>query len=187
MGDESDEQVWARVVAGESRAYGLMWDRHRARVRAHARTVGVAPDDVDDVVALAFLELWRRRADVRFVDGSVLPWLLVTTHNVSRNSARAHRRHRALLAKLPPPGEARDPADLLAERDSTRTRFVREVLGAARAADRDLVVLTAIEGFTVAEAAQAVGLTEPAARMRLSRLRARLNAAARAASEEGAS
>lgn len=190
MEDESDEQIWARVVAGDARAYGLIWDRHRARVRAHARTVGTLPDDVDDIAALAFLELWRKRSSVRFVDGSVLPWLLVTAHNVARNASRARRRHRDLLAKLPPPDVAADPAELVAARDTPRARFVREVLEAARPADRDLVVLTAVEGFTVAEAARAVGLTEPAARMRLSRLRARLNAAAHpltSASEGGAS
>jgi RNA polymerase sigma-70 factor (ECF subfamily) len=42
-------------------------------------------------------------------------------------------------------------------------------------------MLTAVEGFTVREAAQALGLTEGAAKMRLSRLRTRLDQAARAA------
>ena len=49
-------------------------------------------------------------------------------------------------------------------------------MDAARPADRELVALTAIEGLTVIEAAQALGMSESAARMRLSRLRARLEA-----------
>ena len=48
--------------------------------------------DAEDVSASAFLELFRRRDDVRIVNGSVLPWLLVTTANLARNATRARRR-----------------------------------------------------------------------------------------------
>ena len=57
--------------------------------------------DAEDVAASAFLELFRRRDDVRVVNGSVLPWLLVTASNLARNSARARRRYQEFLARLP--------------------------------------------------------------------------------------
>jgi len=40
--------------------------------------------------------------------------------------------------------------------------------------DRTLLMLTAVEGFTISEASQVLGLSETAAKMRLSRLRRRL-------------
>lgn len=181
MDDETDAALWARVLSGDSRAFGGVWDRHRDRVFRHLIGAGSTPHDAEDLAAAAFLELWRRRDKVRFVDGSVLPWLLVTAHNVFRNADRARRRYHALLERLPPAEHAADPADIVAERDTWRARFVREVMAAARPADRDLAMLTAVEGFTVREAAQALGLTEGAAKMRLSRLRTRLDQAARAA------
>ncbi|WP_396133584.1 RNA polymerase sigma factor [Arthrobacter sp. 1088] len=45
--------------------------------------------DAEDATAAAFLELWRRREGVRLVDGSILPWLLVTTTNTARNLQRS--------------------------------------------------------------------------------------------------
>lgn len=126
---------------------------------------------------MVFLELWRKRSSVRFVDGSLLPWLIVTAQNVTRNAARGRRRYRDLIAKIPLPDHAPDPADLVAERDSPRVRVAREVLAATRCDDRTLVVLTAVEGFTIAQAAAAVGISESAAKMRLSRLRTRLSPA----------
>lgn len=166
--------MWQRMLAGEARAFGVIWDRHHDRVFGHLLVTGVDRSDADELTGTAFLEAWRRRSSVRFVDGSLLPWLLVTAGNVAKNAHRARRRYRAVIDRLPPPGLAPDPAETVAARHDPRVRLAREVLQAARPADRELVALTAIEGFTVAEAAQALGLSESAARMRLARLRERL-------------
>ncbi|WP_449374720.1 RNA polymerase sigma factor [Arthrobacter psychrolactophilus] len=68
-----------------------------------------ARHEAEDVVATVFLELWRRRVKVRLVDGSILPWLLVTTTNVARNTRRAAFRYRKLLNSLPRAEDAPDP------------------------------------------------------------------------------
>ncbi|HWL01688.1 MAG TPA: RNA polymerase sigma factor [Microbacteriaceae bacterium] len=177
MGADTDELTWAAVLAGDARSFGLIWDRHHARVERHLIGLGCPMAEVEDLAAITFLELWRKRVAVRFVDGSLLPWLLVTACNVHRNAARGRARYRALLARLPLPEPAPDPGELAAEQDTAQTRRVRETLAASRPADRSLVALTALEGYTVTEAAAALGLTESAARMRLSRMRARLRAA----------
>lgn len=179
MRDESDKEIWQRVLAGDSPAFGLVWDRHRDRLFRHLIALGNTGADAEDLTAVVFLELWRKRSSARFVDDSLLPWLIVTALNVTRNAARGRRRYRELIAKIPLPADAPDPADLVAERDSPRVRFAREVLTATRREDRTLAVLTAVEGFTIAEAAAAVGIRESAAKMRLSRLRARLSPAMR--------
>jgi len=183
--DVSDQAIWAGMLGGDAASFGLIWDRHRHRVLRHLLALGAASFDADDLAAVAFLELWRRRAVVRFVDGSVLPWLLVTAQNVHRNAARAKRRHLALLHRLPIPADEPDPADSIAERDSARAQALRAALAAVRPTDQHLIVLTMLEGFTVGEAAAAVGLSESAARMRLSRARARLRVAVEGSALEG--
>lgn len=172
----SDRDVWRRVLDGDARAFGVLWDRHHDRVFRHLLMLGMDRADADELTGTAFLQLWRRRRTARFVHDSVLPWLLVTARNVSRNAARARRRYRAVLDALPPPGVAPDPSEVVEARLDPRIRSARRVMDAARPADRELVALTAIEGLTVIEAAQALGMSESAARMRLSRLRARLEA-----------
>lgn len=174
MRDVSDAEVWQRVLQGSSAEFGVVWDRHRDRIFRHLIALGNSPSDAEDLTAVVFLELWRRREAARLVEGSLAPWLIVTAQNVARNAARSRRRHRALLAKVPPAAFAPDPADIVAERDNPRFRRAREILSLSRQEDRHLAVLTAIEGFTVAEAAAAVGISEAAARMRLSRLRSQL-------------
>ncbi|QEA28077.1 hypothetical protein FGL91_05595 [Microbacterium sp. CBA3102] len=101
-----------------------------------------------------------------------MPWMLVTTQSVHLNASRARRRYRRFLDRLPHREHAPDPAELVAEKDCSRARWVREVLSTTREQDRHLAVLTALEGFTIREA---VGIGEPAAKVRLSRLRARLS------------
>jgi len=161
------------VVVGDARAFGLIWDRHADRVVRHLLSMGHQLADAEELAASAFLELWRRRSVVRFVEGSVLPWLLVTTRNVARNAARAHRRYGKLLAALPSPAFAPDPAEDLADRDAS-LRLLRETIRSAKPVDGDLLAMTALEGFSVGDAAVAVGLTEAAARSRLSRFRSQL-------------
>lgn len=177
MEEPNDEEIWQRMLDGDARAFGLVWDRHRDRVFRSLISLGSMPTDAEDLSAMAFLELWRRRRHVRFVDASLLPWLLVTAHNIHRNAARARRRYEAFLARLPAPEHAPDPADR-SNSPTTRTLAVRETLDAARPGDRALLALTALDGLTVREAAQALGIGESAAKMRLSRLRRRISDAA---------
>ncbi|MCR2784007.1 MULTISPECIES: sigma-70 family RNA polymerase sigma factor [unclassified Microbacterium] len=177
MSEDSDEVVWRLVLSGDSRCYGMIWDRHRDRIFRHLVASGNSPSNAEDLTAAAFLELWRRRGSVRFVDGSLLPWLIVTAQNISRNAARAARRYQRFLTALPPPPVMPDPADPIADRDDVHLIALRAAIAAARPADATLLAMTALEGFTTREAATALGLSESAAKMRLSRLRARLRSA----------
>lgn len=174
MREESDETVWQRTLSGDEAAFGFVWDRHHERVFRSLLREGNTPHDAEDLCAAAFLELWRKRAAVRFVDGSLLPWLIVTARNVSRNAARATRRYRRFLDSLPAADHAPDHAELIADDDDVRLRRLRTAISGCRPADAALLTLTAVEGFSVRESAEVVGISESAAKMRLSRLRARL-------------
>jgi RNA polymerase sigma factor (sigma-70 family) len=167
---ETDAAEWARAVHGDGEAFGRIFDRHRDRVRRHGLRLAPTTAEVDDLVALTFLEAWRRRAHVRVVDGSVLPWLLVTATNVARNQQRAARRHRALLARLPEPERHDDPADRI-EQTGIAARFDELAL-----ADRQVLTLCVIEGYSERDAAEALGVPPGTVKSRLSRARRRLAA-----------
>jgi RNA polymerase sigma-70 factor (ECF subfamily) len=174
---QSDEADWARARAADDRAFGNLFERHHPRVFRHALRLVVLPAEADEVMASAFLELWRRRDDVRLVDGSVLPWLLVTATHLSRNRVRGMIRYQRVLAKLPR-DEAEDAADTATD-SLERLELRRQISAALRqvsAVDAALVTLTVLDGLSTAEAGAAVGLAPGAARMRLSRARGRLRA-----------
>ncbi len=165
-----DEADWALARGGDGRAAGRVFDRHHDRVRRHAfRLVPVAAD-ADDIVAIVFLEAWRRREVVRFVAGSLLPWLLVTATNASRNVSRSARRHRALLDRLPPP----DPAPDLADGYDDEHRQLSERLRSMTVRDRQVVVLCTLYGYSSSDAASALGVPVGTVKSRLSRALRRL-------------
>ena len=174
MEEAFDEAIWQDLLAGNTCRFGLIWDRHKDRVFQHFRKTGGLNEDAEDMTATVFLELWRRRRAVRFVDGSLLPWLIVTAQNVARNSNRARIRYQTFLAKLPPPVSMADPVDTITERFDETILAIRRVMSASSSIDRKLLALTALEGFTVREAASTLNISESAAKMRLSRLRMRL-------------
>lgn len=159
--------MWAAASAGDADAFGMVFDAYQARAYRHAcRLVGDVTQ-AQDVTATAFLELWRRRSEVRMVDGSVLPWLLVTVTNVARNTRRSTRRYRALLDRLPHAEITRDTADEALDRLGVAGLAPGLAAGLAtlKPVDQALLSLVALEGYSIADAAKATGLTE--ARRRL--------------------
>jgi RNA polymerase sigma-70 factor (ECF subfamily) len=133
--------------------------------------------DAEDVTALVFLEAWRRRANVRLVDGTILPWLFVTTSNVVRNHERTARRHRLAMSSLPPADVAPDHADEIDERiDRERpTADLRRAFAELSARDQDVVTLCVLEQLPLAEAAQTLGVPLGTLKSRLSRAKAKLS------------
>ncbi|WP_224760575.1 RNA polymerase sigma factor [Salinibacterium sp. ZJ450] len=175
----SDVELWQSSLAGDGAAFARLFDRHRDRVFLYARRLLEIPADSEDVTAIAFLELWRRRDDVRIVNDSVLPWLLVTVGNTARNSARARRRHGRFLATLPPADHQPDVHDDIADRldGEGERRALRQAMRELSPVDQQLLTLTHFEGLTLHEASDALSIGYGAAKTRLSRARSRLRLA----------
>lgn len=166
MSDE-DETLWRRVLSGDETALGALFDRHEARLFRHASGLLTHREDAKDAVAIAFFELWRKRATVRLVDGSPLPWLLNTVAHSARNLERAGRRYRGLLARTPvaPPAAAPVAPDETGVLAALRRLPPRE---------QSVIVLTVLEGYLDREAAAVLGVPLGTVKSRLSRAKARL-------------
>jgi RNA polymerase sigma-70 factor (ECF subfamily) len=165
---DSDELDWARAVAGDGAAFGRVFDRHRDRVRRHARGLAPSPAEAEDVVSVTFLEAWRKRDSVRFVDQSMLPWLLRTATYTCMNLARSERRYRAALSRLPAADPTPDPADLVGDGEVFRAMRRLSVR------DQEIITLCVIEDLSTEDAARLLGVRPSSARSQLSRARARL-------------
>ncbi|MDH6181519.1 RNA polymerase sigma factor (sigma-70 family) [Microbacteriaceae bacterium SG_E_30_P1] len=171
----SEALWWRRALSGDGDAFARLFDTHRDRLFRSALARTASPTDAEDAVAAAFLELWRKRRSVRLVDGSVLPWLLTTTHNVVRNLARYQRRHRAFLERLPPPGTEPSAETIAQERSEhhDRSQHLAAILDALPPADAEIIALVLVEELSLAHTADVLGITTDAARQRLSRARRR--------------
>lgn len=163
-----DEGWWARARAGDGEAFGLIFDRHRSRIRRHAHALVPAPTDADDVVATTFLVAWRRREAVRFVDGSMLPWLLRTATNAAHNVTRSTRRYRAVLSRLAVDEATPDHADAFGDTPAL------ESLTQLSLPHRQVITLCVLEGLSIEEAAVVLNVRSGTVRSRLSRAKAHL-------------
>jgi RNA polymerase sigma factor (sigma-70 family) len=163
-----DESDLALAIDGDGEAFGRIFDRHRSRLYRHSFRLVPIPADADDVVAVVFLEAWRRRASIRFVDGSMLPWLLVTATNVAHNLSRASRRHRALLERLPADPHVLDAAE------GTDDGEAQATLRTLSLTDQQVITLCVLYGMSEREAALALGVPPGTVKSRLSRAKARL-------------
>jgi RNA polymerase sigma-70 factor (ECF subfamily) len=140
------------------------------RVLGYARSMA-SPEDADDAVGEAYAIAWRRQRDIP--RGAELGWLIGVTRRVLANVRRSRRRTGALHALLDvqPRTPGPDPADRIDDSE------LRTALMALSPLDREAVVLTAWFDLSSADAAQALGITPAAFRMRSARARRRLRAA----------
>ncbi|ROQ37011.1 RNA polymerase sigma-70 factor (ECF subfamily) [Frondihabitans sp. PhB188] len=170
--DETETALWDRALRDDGDAFGSLFDRHQDRVYRRALGLVENAHDAEDIVGAAFFELWRKRRAVRIVDGSILPWLLVTTVNLARNSQRSHFRHQRLLRSMP----RVEPTVELDAGAVEASRRLAESLRRLSPTDAALFVLASLDELPLAEAAAAVGLKPSTARMRLQRARTRVRA-----------
>ncbi len=171
MGDVTESQLWEQSRRGDGHAFGAIFDLHQRRLYLAALRVAETATDAEDLVAATFLELWRRRDSVRVVEGSVLPWMLVTLNNLGRNVARATRRHRRFLATLPESATEDVALDRVEQLQAERRAM--SLLRSLPPTDAAILALTAFEGLSAADAATALGISAQTARARLSRARRR--------------
>lgn len=126
------------------------------------------PERAEDVVAEAFLVVWRRFDDVPRDHGEARAWTFGIARNVLLNDQRGERRHRALGVRLAnltlePPGDEIDGVvsrvDLaMAWRQLSETH-------------QEALALAVFEELTAPHAATVLGISAVAFRLRLSRAR----------------
>jgi RNA polymerase sigma-70 factor (ECF subfamily) len=180
---DPDLELVRRAQAGEFAAFEELVGRLQNRVYALALRITGESHDAEDVAQQTFLSLVEHIRDFRG-ESAVAGWVLRIAAN---HALKVLRKRRGLPTVSLAAGEAEegyagvphpdfiapwrdDPADLAARRE------VRELIDRALAEldekYRVVFVLRDVEGFSVKETAEALGLTEAAVKVRL--LRARL-------------
>jgi RNA polymerase sigma-70 factor (ECF subfamily) len=175
-----DAALLAAHVAGDPEAFGELVRRHRDRLWAVAvRTTG-DPEDASDALQDAFVSAYRNAASYRG-EAAVTTWL----HRVVVNACLDRMRRRRARPTVPLPEEdgetghrgIADPRD-----DLDRLELRMEIDRALRNLpddQRSAIVLVDVEGLSVAEAAEVLGIPEGTVKSRCSRGRARLAIALR--------
>lgn len=176
---ELDRELMARVVAGDTAAFEAVVARHESSVFRYARSLTGDVAAAEDALQEAFLSAWRNAAGWRG-ESTLRSWLLTIARNAVFRQARGRVGEPDEMTPLSELGELagwgaeHDPAELFRRREERR--IVEESLALLAAADREILVLRELEGFTGEETAEMLGITLAAQKTRLHRARLRFAA-----------
>ncbi|BBX24638.1 ECF RNA polymerase sigma factor SigM [Mycolicibacter terrae] len=164
--DRSDAELLAAHVAGDRFAFGELYDRHQRRLRRLARLTTGCPEDAEDALQEAMLSAHRGAGSFRH-NAAVGSWL----HRIVVNACLDRLRH-SRIQPTEPLGE--DPAvgDRTAEVETALE--VHAALRRLPVEQRAAVVAVDMHGYSVADAAGALGVPQGTVKSRCARGRARL-------------
>ncbi len=156
-------------MQGRKKKFDLLFLEHSGRVLRYAINRGLSLEEAEDVVADTFLVCWRRFDDL---PGDPLPWLLGIAHRTIANHRRSSHRQDALKRRLAAEaGVAAVPTEDAAGPDGYELKQALRLLSEK---DREVILLTAVDGLSGAEAARVVGCSRSTFAVRIFRARSRL-------------
>jgi len=175
----SDEEVVARVCAGDGGLYEVLMRRHNQRMYRAVRSILRGEDDVEDVLQEAWLAAF---VHLEGFDGRarVSTWLVRIAVNKALDRLRRSSRlvgldgwpEEDLVERSDRAGGPRDPEAQSASRELTR--LLHDAIDVLPAVYRSVYVLREVEGLSTEETAACLGIEQGTAKTRLHRARARL-------------
>ncbi len=153
--DQADARL---AAAGDAEAFGRLYWRHAARVKALARRL-LGPGEAEDGTQEVFVRAWHGLDQFR-AEAAFGTWLHRLAVNVLLRELERNRRHAAVDA----------PLDTLAAQDQpTGDPDLERALATLPAGLREVVVLHDMESYTHDEIGRLLGIGQSASKMRLHR------------------
>ncbi len=168
LDDAPDAVIAARAADGDPHAFAVLVRRYTPMMRAYARRVLNATDEVDDVVQDALITAWQRLPELA-EPSKVKSWLMrIVSHNAvdrirrRRPQASIEDHEEELL-------DGREPETVTESR--SRIAALDEALRSLPDAQRECWVLREIGGYSYDEIAEEVGIPASTVRGLLARAR----------------
>jgi len=170
-----DVELLTRAQEGDRLAFADLYDRHVRPVYWQAYSVVHDAGEAEEVTQDVFVTAWRRIRAITPVDGSLLPWLLVTARYTALNAYRRASRRRSDNLDDDVLEGADSPVEREIEAAQVRAEIDKAVAALAEN-DRRLYELCVEGDRTYEQAARELGVSHAVVRNRLHRLRTRLRA-----------
>jgi RNA polymerase sigma-70 factor (ECF subfamily) len=164
--ERTDAELLAAHVAGDRRAFGELFLRHRRQLHRLARLTTHSPEDAEDALQDAMLSAHRGAAAFRH-DAAVGSWL----HRIVVNAC-LDRLRRAKARPTVPLEDVYPVADRTAQVDTAIV--VQRALMRLPVEQRAAVVAVDMQGYSIADTARLLGVAEGTVKSRCARARVRL-------------
>lgn len=181
--EDDDDQLMARVAAGDASAFHALVDRHADRVLVLSRRILGNQADAEDAVQEVFVRLWTRAGRYRAGRARFTTWLYRIVVNASLNMRRGAA-HAPAPASPPEPVDPGDGPEVTAAAAQTRARLDRAIDGLP-ANQRTAVALTLRRELSNREAARTMAISVKALEALLVRARRSLRSALAEARDGG--
>lgn len=165
----------ARYCDGDKSAFSELYAHVAPRLSAYLARLTGNRALADDMLQLTFLKVHRARA--AYVRGAApMPWLYAIAHRTFLDEARRQKRSKVVAPKAEDSmpeirahisGKPEEAVEL--PKDQALVRAVMAALQELPQTQREALVLTKLQGKTLAEAAEIVGTTTGAMKLRAHR------------------
>lgn len=144
----TDEEVVARVQAGQAELFELIFERHYARIVRSVRGLGLPEADLEDVVAETFTRAFARIKSFDVASGTrYRSYLYAIARNLGTDRLRERRRapeatslDDAAVAEIPDESERGAPLPALLKREQLDR--IRAALAMLNPIDREIIALS---------------------------------------------
>jgi RNA polymerase sigma-70 factor, ECF subfamily len=171
LADRSDAELLRAHAAGDPYAFETLVRRHRDRLWAVALRTMRDPEEAADALQDAMISAFRAAGSFR-AESAVTTWL----HRIVVNACldRIRRRKARPTVSLPEegPGEPAERRDAVGERETAMA--IEAALAELPVEQRAAITLVDLQGYSVADSAQVLGVAEGTIKSRCARGRSRL-------------
>ena len=171
--EPDDDELIARYVDGDARAFDLLVDRYERRVYAVALRMTGNPEDARDVVQEVFLSAMRALRRFRG-EAKLSTWFHRVTINAALDVGRKRSRRPVTALDAVPDRASDDPGPDEAAEMAARAQAVHAALARISEDHRSVIVLHDLQGLDYAEVASALDVPVGTVKSRIHRARAEL-------------
>ena len=157
--EPTDEMLMARIQAQDDKAIAILYRRHTPLLRSVAGRILNNDCDVDDLLQVVFLEVWRQAAHYDETKGKALGWIVTLARRRAIDKVRTmqtYSRAQERLREEPEPAPHLGADEEVAASD-TATIF-RRVIATLPVAQREALDFAFYRGFSHREIAAHTGV-----------------------------
>ncbi|MDD4984969.1 MAG: sigma-70 family RNA polymerase sigma factor [Dehalococcoidales bacterium] len=157
------EKLVERAMAGDSGAFGMLYDMHVDRVYRHIFYRVSSNADAEDLTQQVFIKAWQAIGRYQKTASPFLAWLIKISHNLVIDFYRSKKSESRIDFDAIATGPEKDPANI-AEAAFNR-EYLRKAIRKLKGDQQQVILMRFIEDFSYPEIAAALGKSEGSIRV----------------------